>query len=128
MSEIELSYVTIRYKKPIVYFKYKRGAEIGFPEVKELIAYAEKLSNGKPYVTFSDVREEMNITEEGKRYVANHDNMPLFRGTAALVKNSMMSLAANIIGQMSRNKYPFKSFTSEEKAIEWLNSLSLDEI
>jgi hypothetical protein len=70
MKEIDLSYVTIKYEEPIVYFIYKEGAQLGFPEIRELIFYAEKLSHFKPYVTFSDVRApEMGITNEGKRVV-----------------------------------------------------------
>jgi len=126
MSVIELSYVTIEYKAPIVYFSYKEGTELGFPEIRELISYAEKLSNGKPYVTFSDVRVNLNITEEGRRIVEDLNNMPLFRGTAALVKNSVYSFAANFMNNFSRKPYPFKVFTEKEKAINWLKSLSLD--
>jgi hypothetical protein len=125
MTEIALSYVTIRYKAPIVYFIYKEGTQLGFPEIKELIKYAEKLSGGKPYVTFSDVTVDMNLTEEGKKFVANLDNMPLFRGTAALVKNNMFSFAANFMNAFSKKTYPFKAFVKEEKAIEWLQSLPL---
>jgi hypothetical protein len=126
MHELKLSYVTIRYEKPIVYFKYKEGTELGFPEIRELITYAEKLSGHKPYVTFSDVRVGMNVTEEGKRFLANPDNMPLFRGTAALVKNSMMKFGANFLTRFNKNKYPFRAFTDKNDAIDWLKSLPLD--
>jgi hypothetical protein len=126
MSEIELSYVTIKYKKPIVYFFYKEGTELGFPEIRELISYAEKLSSHKPYVTFSDVRVEMNITEEGKRVIADISNMPLFRGTAALVKNSVYKFGANFMSAFNKKGYPFRAFTDEREAIDWLLSLPLD--
>jgi hypothetical protein len=126
LGEIELSYVKISYQAPIVYFTYKEGAELGFPEIRETIAYAEKLSGGKPYVTFSDVRVDMNITEEGKRFVADLNNMPLFRGTAALVKNSMYSFAVNFMNNFGKKAYPFKAFSSKDEAIDWLKSLPLD--
>ncbi len=125
MDEIKLSYVTITYEAPIVYFVYNEGAELGFPEIRELIFYAEKISNYKPYVTFSDVRINMNITEEGKRFVANLNNMPLFRGTAALVKNDMYKYGANILQALGKKKYPFRAFTDKEEAIKWLLSLPL---
>ena len=125
MNTIELSYVTIRYEQPVVYFTYREGAELGFPEIRELVRCAEQLSGGKPYVTFSDVRVGMNITEEGKRYVSNPDHMPLFRGTAVLVKNSMYSFAVNLMSNIQRSRYPFKAFTDKNKAINWLLSLPL---
>ncbi len=111
---------------PIVYFKYKEGAELGFPEIKELIDYAEKLSGYKPYVTLADARVDINITNEGKRYVANTQHMPLFRGTAAVVKNTFYQFAANFAKGYHHHKYPFKAFTSMEKAEEWLLSLPLE--
>jgi hypothetical protein len=125
MDEIDLSYVSITYSEPIVYFVYKEGAELGFPEIRELISYAEKLSGNKPYVTFGDVRVNMNITNEGKRYVADIKNMPLFRGTAILVKNNFHKYAVNFLKDFSRGKYPFRAFVSKEEAIAWLMELPL---
>lgn len=127
MSEIiELPYALVSYEAPIVYFTYKEGTELGFPEIKELITCAEKLSGGRPYVTFSDVRVDLNITKQGELYLDNLDNMPLFRGTAALVKNSVYSFAANFMGRFSRKPFPFKAFTSKARAISWLKTLPLD--
>jgi hypothetical protein len=126
INEIELSYVSITYAEPIVYFDYKEGAELGFPEMKELIAGAEKLSGHKPYFTYADVRVNVNVTNEGKKFLADLNNMPLFRGTAALVKNNVYKFAANFMNHYSKQKYPFRAFTSKEEAIAWLLSLPLD--
>ncbi|MEO6302028.1 MAG: hypothetical protein ABIP51_02535 [Bacteroidia bacterium] len=123
MNEIKLSYVTITYEEPIVYFIYKDGTELGFPEIRELITCAEKLSGQKPYFTFSDVRVNMNITEEGKRFVADLQNMTLFRGTAVLVKNSAYEFGANFLNYFNKTEYPFRAFTEKEEAIKWLLSL-----
>ncbi|MES2515025.1 MAG: hypothetical protein V4580_12815 [Bacteroidota bacterium] len=125
VNHIDLPYVTISFNDPIVSFVYKEGAELGFPEIKELIAHAEQLSGGKPYVTLNYVKVNLNITNEGKRYVSNTDNMPFFRGTAAIVKNSFYQFAANFAQNYHSTKYPFKAFTSEEKAITWLMTLPL---
>jgi len=123
MNEINLSYVNIKYIEPIVYFIYKEGeTELGFPEIRELISHAEKLSDYKPYVTFVDVRINVNVTNEGKRML----EMPLFRGTAILVQNNVYKLATNFLGYYNKPQYPFQAFTSEKKAIDWLLSLSLD--
>jgi hypothetical protein len=126
LPKIELPYVTVSYKEPIVTFVYKEGAEIGFPEIRELVAHAETLSDHKPYLTLNFVKVNINITNEGKRYAANTANMPLFRGTAAVVKNSFYQFAANFIKDYNKSQYPFKAFTSEEKAMAWLLSLPLE--
>jgi hypothetical protein len=126
MNEINLSYVRMKYIEPIIYFEYKDGTELGFPEIRELIACSEKLSGQKPYFTFSDVRININVTNEGKRILEDPKNMPYFRGSAVLVKNNMYKFAVNFLGIYSKPKYPIRAFTSEEKAIAWLMSLPLD--
>ena len=126
MVSLELPYVSVSFESPIVYYRYKEGAELGFPEMKELVAVAEKLSWSRPYFTFSDVRVKMNVTQEGRRYIADPNNMPFFRGAAVLVESSMLSFSINFLTYFKRNKYPFKAFTDKEEALAWLNSLSQD--
>jgi len=125
IKKIDLPYVSITYIEPIVYFEYKEGTELGFPEILKLISCAEELSNHKPYVTFADARVSINITNEGKRILSDIENMPLFRGTAVLVNNNLYKYAATLLGIYSRPEYPFRAFTSKEDAIKWLSSLSL---
>jgi hypothetical protein len=125
-NEINLPYVRITYSEPIVYFEYKEGTELGFPEMRELISCAEKLSGHKPYVTFSDVRLDINVTNEGKKVLADAKNLPLFRGTAALVTNNLYKFAANFLNSFNKSPYPFRAFTSKEEAINWLLTLPLD--
>jgi hypothetical protein len=126
VDKLELPYVSIIYEEPIVYYTYKEGVELGFPEIRELIACAEKLSGHKPYVTFADARAKMNITNEGKRVVSDLKNMPLFRGTAALVDNNIYKYAANLLSYFNNPKYPFQAFTSKDEAVNWLLTLPLD--
>lgn len=125
-TEIQLSYVRIKYQDPIVFFEYKDGTELGFPEIREVIAWAEKLSGYKPYFSFTDARVHVNVTNEGKRIVADIRNMPFLRGSAVLVKNSIYKFAANFLNEFHKPEYPFRAFTSEEEAVSWLLSLPLE--
>ena len=126
LNGISLPYAFIKHEAPIVYFEYKEGAELGFPEIRELISCAEKLSGQKPYVTFADARVTINVTNEGKRILTDVKNMPLFRGTAALVNTNLYKEAANFFSYFSNPKYPFRAFTSKQEAIDWLLTLPLD--
>ena len=121
--DIELPYSNIYYEAPIIYIEYKKDAELGFGEIRQLISTAEKLSGGKPYVVLSDVRNGVNITPMGKKLAADPGTMPLHRGSAVLLRNNMQRLAANFFG--SKNPYPFKAFTDKQKAVEWLLTLPL---
>ncbi len=127
MEEINLKYVTIRYKEPIVYMTFKAGAELGFPEMKELVEYAEKLSDKKNYVVFSDVREYVAVTTEGKRYSAQNKNSPLQKGTAVLVKNNLYKLTVNLFLGIQEPEFPYSVFTEEQKAVDWLLNLPLED-
>jgi len=123
---MELPFATVSYDEPVVIFIYKKDAELGFPEIRQLVQHAELLSGGKPYVTFSDVREGVTITEQGKRYVSDPDNMKLFRGTAIFVKNEMVKLAANFMKHFQNHRFPFRAFTDEKAAMRWLKKLPLE--
>jgi hypothetical protein len=86
MEGIELEYVKIFYKAPIIHLVFKEGTELGIPEVLELTTCAEKLSGGKPYVILSDVRVNMDVTHEGRRLAARSEEAPLHKASAVLVK------------------------------------------
>ena len=126
VNRIDLPYVSITCEGNIICFEYKNNTELGFPEIRELISCAEKLSVNKPYVTFADVRVNINITNEGKKLLSDMKNMPLFRGTAALVKNNMYKYAANFLDTYNKRQYPFRAFTDKEEAFAWLLTLPLD--
>ncbi|MGZ3862965.1 MAG: DUF7793 family protein [Bacteroidia bacterium] len=123
MTEIDLPYAHLSYSDPIIYITYKKGAQLGFPEIIELISCSEKLSGGKLYVTLSDIREGVELTPEGKRYVSDPNKMPLFRGTAVLVSNNLYKIAVEFAAYFDKNIYPFRAFTSREKAVEWLSTI-----
>jgi len=125
-NRIDLPYVSITRDGTIICFQYKENTELGFPEIRELINCAEILSGNKPYVTFADVRINISITNEGKKVLSDMKNMPLFRGTAALVKNDLYKFAANFMNSFNKPEYPFRAFTSKEEAMEWLRSLPLN--
>ena len=127
MEQINLTYATIRYQEPIVYLTFKAGAELGFPEMKELVDCAEKLCDKKNYFILSDVREHISVTAEGKRYSAQNRNSPYQRGTAVLVKNSLYKLAVNVFLGIQEPEFPYSVFTEEQKAIDWLLNLPLED-
>jgi hypothetical protein len=125
MNELKLSYASIRYEEPIVYITFKQGSELGFPEMKELVQYAEALSGHKNYFVFSNVGDDVSVTREGRRFAFDAGNSPYQRGTAVFVKNNMVSYAANLYVGFNRPLFPYKVFTEKQKAIDWLLSLPL---
>lgn len=125
MKEVVLPYARLYYVAPIVFIDYQRNAELGFVEIRELIAVSEKLSGGRPYVALSDVRRGVRVTPMGKKVVSHPGEAPLHCGTAVVVHGEMMRMAANFFGKLSPPPYPFKAYTTRQPAIDWLLTLPL---
>jgi hypothetical protein len=125
MKEIVLPYVSIKFTDSIIYCKFKEGIELGFPEVKEVVSCIEGLGNEKPYLILSDVRFNTNITQQGKRMLGNYINLPFCNGTAILIDENRYECAQNFVNTYN-TKYPFRAFSSEKEAENWLLSLSID--
>lgn len=126
MKEVVLSHSTISYEAPIVYITFSANVELGFVEVRDLIAAAEQVSGGMPYFVLSDIRDGISVTPQGKKTSADPKSAPLHKGTAILVRNAMMQAAANFFDKVNPAPYPFRAFTEKQEAIDWLMSLSLE--
>src|ERR1700722_880623 len=122
---MELEYVKMCYKAPIIHMTFSDGAELGIPEIRDLITYSETLSERKPYVILSDVRVTMDVTHEGRRLAANAKFAPFHRGTAVLVPNTLYQYAATLFSKFDKPEFPYRVFTNEKEAMNWLLQLPL---
>jgi hypothetical protein len=127
MEQINLGYVVIRYDAPIIYLDFKPGFELGFPEMRELVFYAEQLSEKNKYVVLADIREGVRVTSEGRKYSAEGKNSPFQMETAVLAKNTLLKLAANFFFDLQKPSFPYRAFTEEQEAVDWLLNLPLGE-
>ena len=115
------------YESPIVYIIFNKDVELGFPEIADMIHHTEKLSKGKNYFVFSDIRAGgVDVTQEGRRMASKASEAPYQKGTAVLASNALYQLAANVFANFNKPKYPYRVFTNKQKAIEWLLSLPLN--
>ncbi|HXB13767.1 MAG TPA: hypothetical protein VNZ45_17390 [Bacteroidia bacterium] len=122
---MELEYVKIYYKAPIIHMAFKEGAELGIPEIRQLITYSEVLSKKNPYVTLSDVRVNMDVTHEGRRLTLNTKEAPFHRGSAIVVKNGLYQYAATLFSKFDKPAFPYRVFTNEHEARNWLLQIPL---
>ncbi len=125
-KEILLNYATLSYQAPIIYIVFKDNVEIGFPEIRELTAAAEKLSDNKPYVVFADACMNVQVTKEGRRAAANEKEAAFHKGCAVLIKSNMLVLAINFFNGLISPTYPYRAFTDKQEAMDWLLKLPLD--
>jgi hypothetical protein len=125
MNEFILPHVSIKVVDSIIYCKYNEGVELGFPEIIELVSSIENLSSKKPYLIFLDASSIKNITKEGKRMIEKYSHMPFCIGAAIFVRKPRYECAYNFVNSY-KTKFPFRAFYSEQEAVDWLMSLSLD--
>jgi hypothetical protein len=127
MNEIELPYAHLAYQAPIVQITFKDNVELGYPEIHNLIRYANILSDNKPYYIFSDARACVNITPQGRKLAANLNVAPLHKGTAVLVQPSILKTALTAFGKLIQPSVPYRLFIDRYQAVNWLKWMSLSE-
>jgi hypothetical protein len=120
MQHIEFSHSTITYNAPVISIVFKLGAKMGVPEAREMIVVAEKLSENKPYLILSDIRNHVDITPEARKVAASKREAPLVVANAVLTNNIALKLTSNLFIIINKPHFPVKVFTDKDKAIHWL--------
>ena len=120
MGPIEFPHAIISYKAPVITIKFKEGSTLDVGEIRELIVAAEKLTNNRPYLLFSDVRVFLTITPEARKVSASKTEAPYLIANAALINNLPLALTANFFVKFNQPHFKFKMFNNEKKAMKWL--------
>jgi hypothetical protein len=126
MNQVDFPHSTVIYKAPVMYLVFKEGAELDVKEVKEMIVAAETLAGKKPYLLFSDVRNHISISTEGRKIAADRKEAPFVIANAVLTNNLALKLTANFFVKVNKPHFPLKVFTDEFKAKIWLMSFDPD--
>jgi hypothetical protein len=67
----------------------------------------------------------MDVTHEGRRLAMNTKEAPFHGGTAVLVKNGLYQYAVTLFSKFDKPEFPYRVFTDEQKALDWLLQLPL---
>src|SRR5688572_23233064 len=106
----------------IVHVHYNEGVEIN-PELQlRLMEIFRELCGSTKRPFLFSAMEYVTVTKEGR---ANAIAMePIFPGVASAVvaHNTAYRLIANFYLQVNKPKTPYKVFSTQEKAIEWLHT------
>lgn len=120
MNEIEFPHSIVIYNPPVMFLNFKEGAELDVKEIKEMINAAETLSGKKPYLLLSDVRNQVEITPEGRKIAADKNESPCVLANAVLTNNLALKLTANFFIKINKPHFPLKVFNDYRKALKWL--------
>ncbi|MDF2436169.1 MAG: hypothetical protein K0Q95_545 [Bacteroidota bacterium] len=127
MRGIEFEHSTISFDSSVIFIVFKKGAKMDVASAREMIVSAEKLSDKKPYLMFSDIRNHVEITPEARKVAADKKEAPLIIANAVLTDNVALKLTANFFVKINRPHFPVKLFTDRSKAMLWLKQFNRQE-
>jgi hypothetical protein len=125
MTLIDSNNVNMYYGDPVVHIVFDEDIELGFSQIREIFGQAEKLSGHKPHVILAEVKADVSITQAGRRFGLRKEEAPFHRGTAVVIKKELYPLAVAFLNYTPNLEYPFRVFADKEKAIRWLNGISV---
>jgi len=107
-------------KDGICYTTVKLNASVELEDAKGNTATVRELSNGLIYPILVDLRLINTITKEARDYFSMNERSAGVNAIAMLVKSPVSSIIGNFFLGLNKPKVPTQLFTSENKAVEWL--------
>ena len=120
MSKVDLEFVSIEYREPIVYLRFKENVTLYGKEVKAIGEACKKVTNGNKYLALTDIETPLDITPEGRKASAEGKNGKNIIANAILVRRLGQRLIANVYEEVNKPPFPIKVFTEEAEAEKWL--------
>lgn len=122
-KKIETSTIIFEIKDDIIYIIIKADVDMDLDAIKEAVEARIKIQDNKKMLTLVDNRGIWQITKEANEYSSSKEVAELSIATAVLSDSSLPKrLMANFFIKFNKLHCPTKLFSSEEKAIEWLNT------
>lgn len=122
MKTIEHISATIRLRENgIVFFKLKEDAVVDLEEAKEIYNITMALTRGEKYSSLVDARATISLSKEAREWSAKPELHINLIAQAIIVSSLANRIIANFIIKFNRAKAPMRLFSTEEKALEWLN-------
>ena len=119
MTELENEFIRFWVDDGILYSKFKCEMNFDLDKIKQLIEARHAISNNTNQYWCYDVKEGIGFSKECRDYADIYGQEFLF--ACALVINShIQKFLFNTFLRLKKSKIPFQTFTSKEKATEWL--------
>ena len=109
----------------ICYTKVKHGSVVDLDDAIENTLTVTGLSNKNIYPLLVDIREINSLTKEARDHFSMHDREAGVTAIAMLIKSPVSSIIGNFYLGINKPKIPTQLFTSESKAIKWLQQFVL---
>ena len=96
------------------------GVEVTLENITEINRHLKKLSKGKKVPVFNDIRGVKSITREARLFASGEKSAQVSSAAALLIGSPLSKVIGNFFMGINKPPYPTKLFTSEKKALEWL--------
>ncbi len=106
----------------ILFSKFTHKTNFDLDIIKELIEMRHSISNNLNQYWCYDVREASGFPKECREY-ADKYGQDFLSACALIINSHIQKFLFNAYQKLNKSKIPFKAFTNEEKAVEWLNEL-----
>lgn len=108
----------------IITVSFKEPVHLSLEEVINIIRKSENFTSGKSYCFLADFRKsEVSFSTEARVYLSNNPTAKNRMADAILVHSLGAKLKGDLYMRLHKPLVPTRFFTSEEKAIEWLNEI-----
>lgn len=106
----------------IVYFRTEADDLYTDIDLMNILDLAEKAANGKPFLILMLVNEhEFLLTKEARNLFSTYEKaINLIKAEAVMVNSVPTKIMYNLLTKLHAPKFPFKAFTTEKDAVDWL--------
>jgi hypothetical protein len=118
---LENEFAEIWFEDGIVHIVYKAGCILNINNIKPIVQDRIKVSNGVISPILIDLRNLVSSDNATRAYLATPEAEKYLSAGAMLINNEIQKLLMNLYLKIDVPKLPAKVFTSEEKAMVWLN-------
>ncbi|HEX8516555.1 MAG TPA: hypothetical protein VF868_10175 [Bacteroidia bacterium] len=123
MNKITTSTAEISYDSStrILRLKILEGAEIELADALQNAEATRMLTKGAKYLVLVDGRVSVSVSREARTFSAQSKNDGKSIASAFIITSTANKLIGNFYINVNKPEVPTRIFSSEEKAVEWLN-------
>ena len=112
--------VEIYLQDGVVWVVFAENARINAEKAITIVSERLKVCNGKSYPTLADCRKGSNMDQASRVIFASEDAVKNVMAGALLIDNAIQRMLINAYLWFGSPKVPNQVFTSEKKALDWL--------
>lgn len=117
---IETRTSTIRIdNEGILRMKIRQGAKVDLKEAESVFKTIKELTGGEKVLELMEGGNFFTFDEAAQKHAAKYGK-DLFVASAIIIRSSGMRILFNFFNSFFTTPVPFKMFSSEEKALQWL--------